>query len=456
MESLDHSSKNNAESTERAFSLAASELLPISKNTNLQVQDNLADKLSREANVILGGALQGLGQTTLERLSQKPGETLIQTGASGALGWGFVKLASSKYMPARYGAAVTGAALSYSFIANLACDLKDKSSSLSDVWQKTWAGAANLDHERQRIADSLGPFIFDTSLSMLAGLAGGKIAAKGIENRATLKYMQDNHGKLIDEAVFKLISQPDKNGFGYMGTSFAIGKERMATAFHVVQDKPGLAWNFESKVGLKGDATVIAGMPQRDLALLKTNGAPFETVLPLAKNLDSLPSRGVLVGAPSGNKLEARPVVLEKAGGITGNTYKSDLGMEHNGGLIQAINSGRGWLGMSGGPSIAHNGEVVGVLSAVNPVFNLFGKGTTSVPSPSLRYFEALVNKAQQPGATLSLQEAAVKLNMSPQKVVQNVNKGKLHGFLVPAKENSAQWQWRILQPEIAAGIFGK
>lgn len=433
----------------RTSSLPVSEssrLLASVENSNLlEKTDTLSDKLFREAAVLLGGATIGAAQTAAKRIEEQPLETLGQTGISAALGYGFVRLASSSLAPIRYGLPVISGALTYSFAANILTDIKNQATTVSNAWTNTWNDPNSTERERAAVAKSLGPFAFDMTLNTVAGLVGGKVAANGVENRAILKLMDDKYGEQIRASVFKLASEPDKTNLRYIGSSFATDEKTLATAFHVVQDKPSDKWlYFNAKE--KGNARVIAGLPDSDLALLKSDGAsPFKQSLPLAKSIEG-PQAGVLVGSPGAKDIVMKPGVFEPGIGPLVNSYRADLGEEITAGFTRALRGGKSWVGMSGGPVVSEAGEAIGVMSTLNPVLNVVGLGTSSSPSSNLRYLMNLVERGSQPGASMSLAEASQSLSINPAMVLARIKSGKLEGYVVPSKSIPLDWEWRILK----------
>lgn len=428
--------------------------LKLSIETNLKSEDSVRDKLFREAQVLLGGAIIGAAQTTGNRLTENFGNTMLQTAASAGLGYAFVRLASSNFTPVRYAMPVLAGAMTYSFAANLAGDLKNQASTISTAWTKAWNDPGSVNEQQKRVAESVGPFVFDMTLNTLAGIAGGKIAANGIENRAIKSFMEEKYGQQIRESVFTIASEADKSNLRYVGSSFAVDRNKLATAFHVVQDKPGDKWHYFNSSS-KGEAKILAGLPQGDLAILQTaesNAVSFSHSFPIAKNLEKLPSAGVLVGSVGGKRIELRPGVFEEGLGVTGNNYTADLGPEIAGGFTRVIRGGKSWPGMSGGPAIAETGEVVGVMSSLNPFLNVVGMGTSSVPATNISYLMRLIERAKQPGIALNLTEASQSFGMSQTKVIEQVQRGKLQGFVIPSESKPLQWEWRILKPEQAKG----
>lgn len=421
----------------------SSEKIELSSSDKLQNEDTLASKLSREAQLLLGGAMLGLAQTTGDRLGNHLTATAVETAAFAGLSYGMVRLASSA-TPMRYALPVLTAAMGYSFVGNMMKEFPQKAEMLSTAWKDTWHSPANLKSRQQEVADTLGPFLFDTSLGMVAGLAGGRLAARQIENKAILNYMKQNYGNKIDESVFRVASEPNAKGLRQMGSAFAVADDKLATAFHVVQDKPGQSWTFIN-ASEKGQVKVLAGLPQRDLALMQyTEGAHFKA-LPIAKSMDTLPQSGVVVGA-LGKKMEVRPANFMLGAGRNMNDYTADLGPAVGGGFGHMVKGGSAWRGMSGGPAIAQSGEVVGVMSTVNPLFNLANIGTDSTPSTSLRHLMSMVEKSKTPGSTMTLPEAMKELKLPAGEIMSRLDKGKLHGFLVPSASDTNAWSWLIMK----------
>ena len=422
---------------------AGSEHLHLSSSDTLQNEESLAQKLGRETQVLLGGALLGIAQTTGDRLSNQLPQTALETATFAGFSYAFVRLASSN-TPARYFMPVLSAAMGYSFVGNMIKEFPQKSETISNALTQSWNPSVNIREQQQKVADTLGPFLFGTTLGLAAGLAAGKLAATQIYNKTLLENMKLNYGKNIDESVFRVASEPARNGLRQMGSSFAVAEDKLATAFHVVQDRPGETWTFIN-ASERGSVKPIAGLPQRDIALMQTlDGSANFKALPLAKSMDHLPQDGVVVGA-LGKKIEVRPAYFQEGAGRSLNTYTADLGVAYGGGFHHSVKGGASWRGMSGGPAIAESGEVVGVLSSVNPLYNLFNAGTDSIPSPAVRNLMHMFERSKTPGAALTLPQAARHFRLSPEAIITQVEKGKMLGFVVPSS-NPNTWEWRILR----------
>lgn len=415
--------------------------LTISKE--LEHEDTLSEKLLREAQVFIGGSALGLAKTTGDRLQNHFPETAIQTAGFAGLSYGIVRFASAN-TPFRYVVPVISTAMTYSFLANTIRTLPEQLNTMGGAWQETWnsRSESNVREQSQKIANTLGPFLFDASLGMASGLIGGKIAANQVENRAILGFMKDKYQTQLDHSVYRIASEPDATGMRFIGSSFAIEPQKLATAFHVIQDKPGTNWTFLNKTE-RGNASIVAGFPQSDLAILAVKDGPAMTPLPVAKTFSN-GEPGILMGVP-GKKFVMSPAHFSEGIGVTMNSFTADLGPEVAGGLTRTIKGGKAWPGMSGGPAISTNGEVVGVMTSSNPVLNIFGAGTNSVPARNLNYFMEMIERSQTRGS-LSLSEASQQLGFSGAKVLDQIRKGKLDAFVIPSTTNVESWEWRILK----------
>lgn len=391
----------------------------------------------------------GFGQTAADRLSNEAARTLTESAAFFGLSYAGVKLLSSTATPFRYVVPVLGTALTYSFAGNLAKSLPEHANNLAGSWSRTWNDRnIDLEKEKQVFANAIGPFLFDSTVAITSGVLGGKLASRQIQNSQTLNLMLEKHGAQIKENVFTIASQPAADGLRTMGTAFSVKQNQLGTAFHVVQDRPGQNWFYFNSVG-KGQVKVLAGLPQRDLALLAlADGKPSFKAFELAKDTRGLDTRGVIVGAESGKKIKVKPANLQYGLGPRTNSYIADLGYEQATGRMHTVNGGRGWPGMSGGPAIAANGEVVGILSTTNPILNVISNvGTSSAPASSMRYLLKLVERSKQASSTMSLAEAAKAFKMPETQVLNMIRKEKLEAFLQPSPGNEIAWQWRIMRP---------
>lgn len=415
--------------------------LTLSKS--LEPEDSLSEKLFRETQVFIGGAALGFGQTAADRLINHFPETAMQSAAFAGLTYGIVRFASAN-TPLKYAIPVLSTAMTYSFLGNSIKTLPDQVRTISGAWKQTWS-TTNSDTvfaEQKKVANTVGPFLFDTTVGMMSGMIGGKIAANQIENKNLLGFMKDKYQERLDHSIFRIASEPDATGLRNIGSSFAIEPNKLATAFHVVQDQPGQTWTFLNKTE-RGSATIVAGFPQSDLAILSIKEGPKLNAIPVAKQfIDGEP--GILVGIPA-NKFVQSPAYFRDGVGVTANSFKADLGYENGGGFIRVVRGGKAWPGMSGGPAISTNGEVVGVVASTNPVLSLFGVGSNSIPGKNLTYFEQLLERSKSNGS-LSLAEASHEFGFSGAKILDQIRKGKIDAFVVPSSTNIESWEWRILK----------
>ena len=404
-------------------------------------QNSVAAGLKREASVLLLGAAEGYANAGVDRLSNHKLQTASELTISAALTYGLVRAANSG--PAvRYAAALTGGALSFSFAKNVLSNFSETTNQLKEVVQSTWNNDSNLEANKDKVANLVGPFLFDTSVALAGGIAGGRLANRQGAERAVMSLMEERFGAQINESVFRAISSPQKDGLRYFGSAYAVQSDKLATAFHVVKDDPSRAWML-TRSGENLQANVLAAHPYYDLALFGTTNSRKLNPLPLANLAERDSAAGIIVGSPGGNGIKWKPASFSQGRLPTGSEYNTVYGRETAGGFIHAINGGSGRRGMSGGPSILETGEVVGTLSSIYPVGKIVGAGTASIPSETLSSLMRLVEKSQNPQFNFSSKEAAAKLGLTEAVVLSKLREAKLPGFLVP--QGDSRWQWRVI-----------
>lgn len=275
---------------------------------------------------------------------------------------------------------------------------------------------------------------------------------KGVE--AAKSPLETKLAASVDQSVYRAKSAIfNDKGYRYFGTAFAVDKSRLGTAFHVVADEPIRPWQLQNRLKETLNAKVVAGHPGFDLALFETLEKKELIPMPLRKQLleaNELQS-GFIVGAPGGHAIEMRAAQFRKGLTAVGNDYRTERSWEHSAGFLPTVAGGKASRGMSGGPAIQENGEVLGVLQSANfGLPRLFGLGTSSVPSTAMTKLLEMVEKAKVPGAAMNLSTAADELRIAPKKLVEQLQRGKIAGFLVPkgSSQADAHWDWIVLRPK--------
>lgn len=405
----------------------------------LKSEDNSpAARLKRQTAVVLLGAVEGYLGAACDRLSNHKLEMASELGVSAALSYGLVRAANG-LPPVRYAAAVSGAALSFSFVKNVLSELPQSFAQLKDISKDSWDREDTFESNKTKLGKLFGPVLFDASVVLAGGMVGGRFAKKHVSEQAVLSSMQDKFGKQIDESVFTAQSSA-VNGKQYYGSAYAVESDKLATAFHVVKDEASRPWTM-MRNGESMQANVLAAHPYFDLALFKVASGKPLTPLPLASLSERNTALGVIVGSPGAKGIEMRPARFREGLLPYGIEYNTVNGRESVNSLLASVHGGSGRPGMSGGPALIETGEVVGTLSTLYPAGKLVGVTTLSVPSHALRSFLKLVERPQY-----SPKDAAAKLKISEEAVLKKLHDGQLAGFLVPSSKN--QWQWRVSLPE--------
>lgn len=407
----------------------------------LKSDDNsLAARIKREADVLLLGAATGYLEAANDRFSNHKIQTASELGISAAVSYGLVR-ATHSGAPVRYAMAVTGAALTFSFVKNVLFDMSDSFSQLKEVVTDSWESGNKLDSNKTKVANLVGPFLFDTTLALSGGMAGGRLASKHLSERSLLSSMEEKYGQQIRESVYTAQSSPI-NDRRFYGSAYAVQNDKLATAFHVVKDDPTRPWTLLQS-NEKLHVNVLAAHPYFDLALFKTTSGGKLSPLPLATLSERSTTVGVIVGSPGGLGISMKPAKFREGVFPYGVQYNTVNGRESVNSIVTAVHGGSGRPGMSGGPAMSATGEVIGTLSTIYPAGKLFGAGTLSVSSQALSSLLKLVEKSQNSKVNFSTKEAAAKLKLTETAVINKLRDAKLPGFLVP--ESNARWEWRVI-----------
>ncbi len=154
----------------------------------------------------------------------------------------------------------------------------------------------------------------------------------------------------------------DACGYVQEGSGFAVGPGLVATNAHVVAGEPSTQVEVD---GTSYPATPVLFDPEFDLAVLRTH-APIGPPLPLDQNEVPRGAQGAVLGYPEDGPLKIGPAAVAaqitaegrdiyNEGLVVRNVYELD-------GVIEP--------GNSGGPVVAQDGTVIGVVfshSTVNP-----------------------------------------------------------------------------------------
>ena len=150
------------------------------------------------------------------------------------------------------------------------------------------------------------------------------------------------------------VQTPPAAGFS-LGTAWATNKGYLITANHVVADGSGIEVYRDGEP--IGSARVVASDPANDLAVLKLQGKPGRTleILPLAPRAANLGRSIFTLGYPE-------PEVMGQKVKMTSGEVSATTGIQDDVRLLQI--SAPIQPGNSGGPVIAWNGEVLGVVDS--------------------------------------------------------------------------------------------
>lgn len=364
-------------------------------------QEPVTEKLHREAELLFGGLGDGL-KSSAQAALEAPLETAGKVGISAAVGYGLTAMQGRAGM-VRLAAEVGGLALGYAFVK----DVASRASITSEAFVDTWHSGQNQARNREIVASTLGPFVFDFAITSAGGLAGIGMAKKSswltrgteagpsaaqlsLDSRKPqlvprYKAVQVEAGAanvelpvlMPDYALTKVktldlpIQSPiakayaetapgigrvevlASNGEGGMGgnfgTAFAVADGKMATAAHVVERATNITL-FDSHNN--AHSAVVTGIDRNlDIAILSLIDGTVFKPLKMSQSPTTVNEQAFGMGFPNGwNQLYASPGIVE-----TVNMPHVDRRM-----LFRMVSE----QGNSGGPIVNEAGEVLAVLTA--------------------------------------------------------------------------------------------
>lgn len=242
------------------------------------------EKFGRELGIIFGGTADAV-KTAVRK--ENVVATIAETGLAIA-GGAAIKAAEAKYPGLRPALAIAGSAMTFSFVKDLAFNLKEVGGILADNWN-------NKDHQeanRKAFAEHGGKFGVDLALTMGGGLLGSAITERTLFTRAngyvrvpffessqrnsmfsfpTQKLMRTHEGpaQLFTEAGpasirFQMV-RPENT---YYGNGFLISKDGLAITNHHVVDRASSIIAYDTK-GNSFKTSVLAVDPKNDLAVVQ-------------------------------------------------------------------------------------------------------------------------------------------------------------------------------------------
>ncbi len=154
------------------------------------------------------------------------------------------------------------------------------------------------------------------------------------------------------------------------GSGFVVGKGLVATNAHVVA---GIAQPYVQDASGSHPATVVWFDPNLNFAVLRVNDLP-EASLSIANSSVSRGTPAAVLGYPGGGAFNAGPAaVIDEFNAIgrniygTGHTFRDVYEVQAN--IIP---------GNSGGPLVASNGQVIGIVFAESTSYNHVGYALTT------------------------------------------------------------------------------
>lgn len=427
----------------------------------------VANKLRREAELFASGTAAGIIDSTADRINN-PGKTAIHVGIAYGIGFGLSKLQAGAGI-GRLTAEVVGLGL----MTAAARDLWGRSSDLKEVWLDTWNNKHNFAKNKPIVAETVGTFVVDTALFTAAGIAGARSGHPRYELKHRIETNPDLQHGLVK---FSLLG--DRSGSG-----FAISNGRIVSANHVTDRGISTHDYVRTYAGEKVAVVPEISLPARDLVLYRVlNKAERAKVTPLrladgSENLGKSPVAALGFGPDKADgSLFLRVAVDKKA------VNKVDS-IEESNKLIQiavqevfpVLRAADMRPGMSGGPLLNSQLDVIGVnQSGMRPPFGWLVR-SKAVTVEDVKYLVALAEQQRGPNAAriLSVQEAAQKLNLPEQKILDALKINKIEGFKTPVLQLPGEtlgtrsiqasefhntltpklvtWEWRIFADKLSA-----
>lgn len=167
------------------------------KQTTKPENDSVADKLLREADLLIDGTKKGIADAAKDAWAH-PGTSLLKLGGSAVMGAGLALMHGRGGM-LKIGAEVAGAAFGFSFLT----DVSGRAQITADAMADTWRSAARLEQDKQIVAKTTGPLVMDTALMGLGGVAGARVSRVPAINRALYSGLDNIQSRIPTTAFLK-------------------------------------------------------------------------------------------------------------------------------------------------------------------------------------------------------------------------------------------------------------
>ena len=395
-------------------------------------------RVSREWSTLSEGTVRGL-MPALKAKVDNPGCTLLEI--AGAAGIGL--LLSRAQVGAGFGrlaAEGIGLGLSYSFAKHATGQFIPFSQALSSSWDS----GKDLEKNKDIVGATLAPFLVDSALTIVPAVGAARWGMG-----AELRQLGGRLGAESRNSVFKVRTI---NG---VGSSFLLDSEgTLGTAYHVASSSIANKLQIHTENGVVS-AKAIAALPYEDVALLKAHGPLPGRPLALADDTSAFPLRGgreapvpgAALGFPRGGAFSARP------GGFSNFHPDETFSLAGKPVLDRTLFGARTEPGMSGGPVVDANNKVIGVnIQGLNDI--LIGEDALASPVEGLAKLIGFTERAKA-GGGLTIEEASIRLGITPAEVTTRLGKGKLDGFLkaedpydtMTVGGKKTQWSWVVVLP---------
>lgn len=146
-----------------------------------EIEDTVADKLAREAQLVAMGLVGGIKDGAGEFVDDPLGSGLRLAGSVGlGLTLGYMQRGAGLL---RFTGQIAGASIGTAFLLDVAGP--GRWDSVGDAFADTWHSKRNMDRNVSVVQRDLGRFAFDSTIMTAAGLAGAKAGERFFVPRAT-------------------------------------------------------------------------------------------------------------------------------------------------------------------------------------------------------------------------------------------------------------------------------
>lgn len=135
--------------------------------------ESIINKLAREASLLVDGTTEGV-KNTVEKKAVSPLNTAGEIACSVLAAAALTKLGAKPIIGS--GVRILGTAMAVSFVKDVAF----RAGEVSKAVCQTWDDHTSLERNKQKVADTLGPWVVDTALYTAGGMVGHKLVCNSL------------------------------------------------------------------------------------------------------------------------------------------------------------------------------------------------------------------------------------------------------------------------------------